>query len=68
MSPLADALLAAQDELPTAVPRDSQGLGYRYTSLDALIAATALASGRILVTRNTKHFIAMAITTFNPFA
>jgi hypothetical protein len=40
MSALAEALVAAQAELPTAIPRDSQGAGYRYTSLDALIAAT----------------------------
>ena len=40
MSELTDALLAAQAELPTAIERDSQGYGYRYTSLDALIKAT----------------------------
>ena len=40
MSALAEALAAAQAELPTAIERDSQGLGYRYTSLDKLIAAT----------------------------
>jgi hypothetical protein len=40
VSALAEALVAAQAELPTAIPRDSQGVGYRYTSLDALIAAT----------------------------
>jgi len=40
MSDLTDALLAAQAELPTAIERDSQGYGYRYTSLDALIKAT----------------------------
>jgi hypothetical protein len=40
VSALTDALVAAQAELPTAIPRDSQGQGYRYTSLDALIAAT----------------------------
>ncbi len=40
MSALAEALVAAQLELPTAISRDSQGRGYRYTSLDALIAAT----------------------------
>jgi ERF superfamily len=37
---LAEALAAAQAELPTAIERDSQGYGYRYTSLDKLIAAT----------------------------
>lgn len=37
---LTDALVAAQAELPTAIPRDSQGQGYRYTSLDKLIEAT----------------------------
>jgi hypothetical protein len=40
VSALAEALVAAQAELPTAIPRDSQGAGYRYTSLDGLIAAT----------------------------
>ncbi len=40
MSALAEALVAAQAELPTAIPRDSQGQGYRYTSLDKLIEAT----------------------------
>jgi len=40
MSDLTDALLAAQAELPTAIERDSQGYGYRYTSLDALIKVT----------------------------
>jgi hypothetical protein len=40
MSALAEALVAAQLELPTAIERDAQGIGYRYTSLDALIAAT----------------------------
>ena len=40
MSALAEALVAAQLELPTAIPRDSQGAGYRYTSLDKLIEAT----------------------------
>lgn len=40
MSALSDALTAAQAELPIAVRRDSQGQGYRYTSLDALIEAT----------------------------
>src|SRR6266704_1598022 len=38
MSALAEALVAAQKELPTAIGRDSQG--YRYTSLDKLIEAT----------------------------
>lgn len=40
MSALTDALVAAQEELPTALGRDSQGAGYRYTSLDKLIEAT----------------------------
>ena len=40
MSALAEALVAAQNELPTAIPRDSQGIGYRYTSLDKLIEIT----------------------------
>jgi hypothetical protein len=40
MSALAEALAAAQAELPLAVGRDSQGNGYRYTSLDKLIAET----------------------------
>jgi hypothetical protein len=40
VSALAEALAAAQAELPLAVGRDSQGNGYRYTSLDKLIAET----------------------------
>ena len=40
MSALTEALVAAQAELPTAIGRDSQGVGYRYTSLDKLIEAT----------------------------
>jgi ERF superfamily protein len=40
MSALTEALCAAQAELPTAIPRDSQGYGYRYTSLDKLIELT----------------------------
>src|SRR5207249_3718382 len=40
MSALTEALVAAQAELPTAIGRDSQGYGYRYTSLDKLIAET----------------------------
>ena len=40
MSALTEALVAAQAELPTALGRDSQGVGYRYTSLDKLIEAT----------------------------
>lgn len=40
MSALTEALVAAQAELPTAIGRDSQGVGYRYTSLDALISET----------------------------
>jgi len=38
VSELTDALLAAQAELPTAIERDSQGYGYRYTSLDKLLS------------------------------
>lgn len=40
MSALTEALVAAQAELPTAIGRDSQGYGYRYTSLDKLIGET----------------------------
>lgn len=40
MSALTVALLAAQAELPTALRRDAAGEGYRYMTLDALIAAT----------------------------
>ena len=40
MSALAEALVAAQAELPTAIPRDAQGDGYRYLTLDKLIEAT----------------------------
>jgi hypothetical protein len=42
VSALAEALIAAQAELPTALKRDAanEGAGYRYMTLDALIAAT----------------------------
>jgi ERF superfamily len=40
MSALAEALVAAQDELATTIPRDAQGDGYKYTTLDKLIDAT----------------------------
>src|SRR5438445_1121331 len=42
MSALAEALIAAQAELPTALGRDAanETAGYRYMTLDALIAAT----------------------------
>jgi hypothetical protein len=39
VSALAEALVAAQAELPIAIPRDAQGDGYRYLTLDKLIAA-----------------------------
>lgn len=37
MSALAEALVAAQAELPAAIPRDAEGEGYRYVTLDALL-------------------------------
>jgi hypothetical protein len=42
VSALAEALIAAQAELPTALERDAANpdAGYRYMTLDALIAAT----------------------------
>ena len=40
MSALAEALVAAQAELPTAIKRDADGDGYRYLTLDKLIAET----------------------------
>ncbi len=40
MSALAEALVAAQAELPTALKRDAQGDGYKYMTLDKLIEAT----------------------------
>lgn len=36
-------------------------------TLDALIAATASAHGLIIVTRNTKHFDVLGVSTFNPW-
>jgi len=35
--------------------------------MDALIAATALVHGLVLITRNTPHFAGMGITTINPW-
>lgn len=37
---LSEALSALQAALPLTLERDSQGTGYRYTSLDALVKAT----------------------------
>jgi hypothetical protein len=39
VSALAESLLLAQLELPTALERNAEGYGYRYTTLDALLAA-----------------------------
>jgi hypothetical protein len=57
MSALAEALIAAQAELPTAIPRDSQGVGYRYTSLDKLIEVTRpiLNKYGIMITQEPTH-------------
>jgi primosomal replication protein N len=38
VSALAEALVAAQAELPCAIPRDAEGEGYKYVTLDALLA------------------------------
>jgi hypothetical protein len=40
VSALAEALVAAQADLPTALKRDAQGDGYKYMTLDKLIEAT----------------------------
>jgi len=37
VSALAEALVAAQAELPAAITRDAEGEGYRYVTLDALL-------------------------------
>ncbi|NJL07826.1 MAG: type II toxin-antitoxin system VapC family toxin [Methylacidiphilales bacterium] len=37
------------------------------TELDAFIAATALAKGATLVTRNTKEFVQLEIPLLNPW-
>ncbi|MBT9584412.1 type II toxin-antitoxin system VapC family toxin [bacterium] len=41
--------------------------GRPVTQADMLIAATALVSGRILVTRNAKDFYDCGVTVLNPF-
>ncbi len=42
-------------------------LGRTITQADSLVSATALYTGRILVTRNTKDFQNMGIALLNPF-
>ena len=37
MAALAEALVAAQAELPASIKRDGEGDGYRYVTLDALL-------------------------------
>jgi predicted nucleic acid-binding protein len=41
--------------------------GRSVPAVDSLLAATAVTHGLILVTRNVKDFIAMPVTTINPW-
>jgi predicted nucleic acid-binding protein len=41
--------------------------GRRVAQADMIIAATALVTGRTLVTRNTKHFEGCGVALLNPF-
>ncbi len=41
--------------------------GKQITQADALIAASALSTGRILVTRNIKDFVDCGVKLYNPF-
>ena len=43
-------------------------LGEVSSQADMLIAATALVTGRILVTRNTRHFEGCGVALLNPFS
>ena len=45
----------------------AEQLGRPLPAVDALIAATALAHGLVLVTRNTKHFKPTGVEVFDPW-
>jgi hypothetical protein len=57
MTALSEALLAAQRELPTALERNAEGYGYRYTTLDKLlmVARPILAKHGIVVSQYVRH-------------
>jgi toxin FitB len=46
---------------------DCQRLGQSLNTADGMIAATAIEHGLILVTRNTKEFVDLEVTFFNPW-
>jgi predicted nucleic acid-binding protein len=59
-----DALIA--DHWGMAVAR-AEAVGRRISAMDAWIAATALAHGMTLVTRNASHFEALLTQIINPW-
>ena len=53
----------------SATLRSKEEIQRRFiTQADSLISATALSTGRILVTRNTKYFQNMGIALLNPYS
>lgn len=50
-----------------ALSARAQGKGVRLALLDGLIAATALEHDLIVVTRNTKDFVASGVGVLNPW-
>jgi predicted nucleic acid-binding protein len=56
----------AADQLAMAGVK-AERLGTKVVAPDAYIAATALAKGFAVATRNTKHFESMGVAVINPW-